>query len=783
MSIITYRAIGISEGKPMSGNHFKSDSDPRGASASGSSRAHRPSGRPGATPSPDSTAAFIRAFNGGVRSAEDGPASPAGAAPTGTAAAGPAAKRPAASQTPHQPKPAGRMPASNKGPAAKQAAAKAANQPTKPRPKSSKRAGFTSQFPAQRDNVQFYDFGGIVPTKDDPVLVKKRKKKQGHKRPIIIGVLVAVIVILLGASGFSLYRSAKSVMADAQTAQAALTALPDKMLKGSDDLSSSVDQLTQATSRMNAQVNGPLWAAASYIPAVGSDVSAARELVSVLNDMAHNVLSPMATDLSQTPLGQLVQDGGTVNVQAAQVLADTVSKSATTIHADNERVQAITGTNVEQVTQLVEKAKTAFAALDSAASTAEKIAPVLPQMLGVGAPRSYLIVAETNSEIRTLGGFPGSMGLLTIDNGHISLGDFEPVIKMKEFGDKPTDRVTISSEEMQIFQPYARTLDYTSGDAPFIPDLPRASQLIRTFWLIKHPDQNFNSLIAADPIFLQYLLQVTGGVTASDGTEVNGTNAGKFLLSDVYWKYDGAMNDPVNGPQKQDEVFASVASAAFDKLLGNLGQLDLKQLAASVARGASEGRLIMWSEVPEEEDIYKELGVDAALPTDPAKPIAGVYLNNFSYSKIDWYLDKTVDVGDGLVNSDGTTTYPVTVKLRSTLSAEDAKKLPPYVRDWNPTQRSTYDEILGVYLYAPMGGSISDLKISNGAAFKEATHNNLKLDFGEIRLNPGESVTITYNVVAPKEAEGKTLVMRSTPTAQAARDGSAAKSAEEAAAE
>ena len=57
-------------------------------------------------------------------------------------------------------------------------------------------------------------------------------------------------------------------------------------------------------------------------------------------------------------------------------------------------------------------------------------------MLGADGPRNYLITAENNSEIRACGGFIGSLGVMNVDNGKISLGDFEGTLRSSN-GPKP----------------------------------------------------------------------------------------------------------------------------------------------------------------------------------------------------------------------------------------------------------------------------------------------------------------------------------------------------------
>ena len=48
-------------------------------------------------------------------------------------------------------------------------------------------------------------------------------------------------------------------------------------------------------------------------------------------------------------------------------------------------------------------------------------------------------------------------------------------------------------------------------------------------------------------------------------------------MHDVYWNY------PV---EESDGIFAAVASAAFDKILGGIGDVDVTKLVGAFERGA-----------------------------------------------------------------------------------------------------------------------------------------------------------------------------------------------------
>ena len=413
------------------------------------------------------------------------------------------------------------------------------------------------------------------------------------------------------------------------------------------------------------------------------------------------------------------------------------------------------------MTELVDKAKDGFAVLDGAVDAAEKVAPVLPQMLGAnGQTRNYLVYAMNNVEIRACGGFGGSQGLISVTDGQMSIGDFVPRIGLSE--DEAVE--SVDEEDEALFGDHSNL--YNSGNT-YSPDWPRNSQRVAALWKSQY-GQDVDGVVGIDPVFLQYLLGLVGNVSLPDGTVVDGTNAAKVLMHDVYWNY------PV---EESDGIFASVASAAFDKILGGIGDVDVTKLVGAFERGAEEGRLIAWMRNDDEQNAIKEMGIDASLPDpdDPsADPVAGVYFNNLSFSKLDWYLNADTQIGQGVKNGDGTCSYRITVTLTNIMTQEEAGKLPDYVAASAP-DAARDDERLNVSLFAPTGGNISDLTVE-GTQFGlgAATWHGIPFYSGTVDLHAGETTTITYTLTTSVEAGDKPLALRQTPTCQAARDSASA---------
>lgn len=626
-----------------------------------------------------------------------------------------------------------------------------------------------AEFAGSGSKEDYYDFGlnygsdaSSSSTSDGLVRHRHRKgeRKKRHTGAIIAAV-VAVLLVVLGASGFMLLNSAKTVKSEAKEAVEIVGGLKDKVTSGDfSTLPDDAKKIDELCDSMKAETSSPLWAAASFIPVYGSDINAARTMIDALSDVSSNALVPMADNLSQATPGKLFQDG-MINVSALQAVADSLSSSSKVFKSANEKVQGIGDTHISQVTELVDKAKDGFATLNGAVDAAEKVAPVLPQMLGAnGQTRHYLVLAMSNVEIRACGGFPGSRGVMSVTDGKLELGDFVKVDMMKE----PLSPLPITDEEANLFTTGwgltgFNTLGYTMGDVTMTPDYPRAAQLASDMQKAIVGD-DIDGVFAVDPVFLQYMLGVVGGTQLPDGTVVDASNAAKVLLHDIYWNY------PV---EEQDAIFAAVAGSAFNKIVDELGSSDITKIAAAIEKGASEGRILMYSRNDDEEKAAKALGISGALQTDTSEaPILGVYVNNYSYSKMDWFLDKRVTIDSSVENADGSTTYRVTTSLKNTMTPQEKAEMPGYFQGHNGISQDIDDEVLRLYLYAPAGGSISDIKTSGSGSIEmnEATHDGLKVAWGGVHMLLGQDIKVEYTVTTSKDSGHKELKVRTTPTAQ-----------------
>lgn len=577
---------------------------------------------------------------------------------------------------------------------------------------------------------------------------------RGKKVGLVIGIVLAVLLVVGGTCGVLMYRSAMSVKAQAQEIMDQVDPLKEALKSGdATALDSSVGTVQENMASINAEVHGPLWTLASFLPVVGEDVQSVRSLGEAGQALVDEVLVPIANDVSGTGVSGLFKDG-VVNVGLVQTISETVGSSLPTIESSLDTIASLPEAHIPQLAEVLDRVQGPAEQAQGLVVQAKPFLDLLPQMLGAdGQTRTYIVIAQNNSELRSTGGLPGAWGTVSVTDGAISMGEFQSILHADGLQVEATDEERAAT---------MTNVDTDPAQVNCIPDFSRVGKLAKDYWA-QAGYGDVDGVIAVDPVFLQRLLALTGGVTAPDGTVVDGSNAAQEILSGTYWKYG-------DDPNAQDAYFASVAGLAFGQIMGNLGNADITDLIDVIGQSGADGRLLAWMANEEEQALMEAIGVSGALETDPSEPVLGIYLNDDTYSKISWYASCYTTVGEGVKNADGTTTYDVTTTLLNTITPEEAATAPKYIYGGNEEKRDNSDMLNYVYFVAPAGGTITNLTETNGAVFDgygfaETTLNGLQFFRTRTHLRSGESAVFTYQVTVSSEAT-EPLSVRTTPLAQ-----------------
>ena len=571
-------------------------------------------------------------------------------------------------------------------------------------------------------------------------------------------VLGWAIIVALPISVIWLCVSSVIAKNEAQAVVQQASAINDAAATGdSAALRQQVDELADHIDAAWAQTSQPIWWAVEQLPYVGQDVGSVRQVVDVLHDVSVGALPHVSQALGKVSIQDITISDGTISVPGLADAADDLSQAATVVTRADADMQRISDTHYNQINVMLDQAKDQFDTVSGALDSLARLAKVMPSMLDMdgagGGQRTYVVIAQNNAELRATGGIPGSVGLLHVSNGKISLDDF---VSDSEFDVLDSSVLPLTAEEKVLF---SARMGRWIQDVTFTPDFSRTGEFTKAMWE-RQFGGTIDGVISVDPVLLQNMLAVTGAVTASDGqytVTLDGTNTAQILLSQVYQEL------PV---ERQDAFFSLAASAAFATIMHGDGH-DPVALAKAFINSARNGHFYVWSAHEDEEQVLEGTTVGGTLAQDASNPVAGLFFNDSAGSKMGWYLKRDVAFAFEKQLNDGRRQYVMDVTLTNTLDPSQVDSVPDYVLGMNVdgTERGDIGEML--YVYAPAGGRLLEWQFDDGSDFDMVTlHDGLTLGAKTIKLKPGESMHFVVRFLSSPEAADTPMLLRQTPTAQ-----------------
>ncbi|MGW6132154.1 DUF4012 domain-containing protein [Cellulomonas sp. NPDC055163] len=561
---------------------------------------------------------------------------------------------------------------------------------------------------------------------------------------LALGVLVVVAAVL--SLGYDALRAREAL----ELARADVRTLQDRVVAGDVDGAAAVlPRLQERAGTAYDRTHGPLWGAAARLPWVGSDVQAVRTVSAVVDGLARDALPALMQATTVVDPASLAPVDGRLDLAPISAVAPQVVAADAAVQRAREDLDAVDtdelrGLVAGPVLQLREQ----VADVAMTTATAARAVTLLPSMLGGAGPREYLLLVQNNAEQRATGGIPGIVVHLRADAGAVTIvgqrsggslaGLAEPVLPL-------------TPAEDALFGPLLAT---DVRDVTFTPDFTRSAALAREIWL-REVGGTVDGVVSIDPGALAHVLAATGPVDVERGVTLTAENAVETLLSTVYLEIPQAT--------RQDAFFASAAGAVFGAVVD--GQGEAPAVVDALARGAREGRLLVWSAHEEEQARLTGTVLSGELRgSDGASATVGVYLNDGTEAKMGYYVDLDV-TGTALACSpDGRQSLLVTVDLTSNAPA-DAAGLPAYVTGDGAVVEPGLVRT-NVLVYAPAGGRLEATRVNStpAPAFAQV-HDGLGVESRTFTLEPGQRTTLEIEVrTAPGQAKNATI--RHTPTAR-----------------
>lgn len=576
---------------------------------------------------------------------------------------------------------------------------------------------------------------------------RRASRRPRYKRPLI---WVIVITSVLGAvtviCGLLVVQKALSVRDQLEAAVPLASTAQVSMLKGDFEASSRAAQsLVEKTGEARSQTDDFLWWLSEKVPFIGPNTAAIRVAAEAADDFARDVVSP----LTQIDFASIQPTDGRFDVEAIATLHPTLSsarESAAGISASLADVKR------DQLDDRVDVAFEGLSAQIVSVTTAldsfTDVTAVLPDALGRQGPRNYLLLFQNNAESRGLGGNPASVVLLTVSDGELA------ITRQASSSDFDNGRMSpIVSLDDETVKLYGTKVGRYMQDMTMTPDFPTVAAIAKAWWADLYGDP-IDGVLSFDPVALSYLLEATGPVSLPTGEELSNENAVSFLLNRVYFRYED--------PDMQDAVFAGAAVSVFEAVKSGVG--DLRALGSALIKATVERRLIYWSANAAESALIADTPIAGRLARDAAvSSQMGVYVNDTTGSKMDYYLSLAVDVDRTCTSTSDVSHAAVT--LTSQVNPAEVSALPRYVTGlFYKGGRIATDLVV----YAPLGQTASGWAVNGKAVTPQYVGSHLGRSVAKLSvlLAPAESAVVSYSLTGDATSIGVPLEVTHTPMVQ-----------------
>jgi hypothetical protein len=561
------------------------------------------------------------------------------------------------------------------------------------------------------------------------------------------------LIIVLGVAGA---LAAKKVYDQALIARGHLVvAMPYAAEAQKALLASDIAAATSAAQSFTAEAklaagatNGRVWELAAGVPLPMFENLRA---VDIVTDIAVTLGEDVLTPASSFQLASLAPSGGKIDVVALEALSVQIDDIDVAVDDARSELSAVDrGALIDQVSAGVTDLEKSLDLIHSVVEPAQSVLSVLPAALGAEQPRNYLLMFQGNAEVRASGGGPGSFILLRAENGALTIAREAAATEFDIALPEPI--VPLDAETEAV---YSDILGRWIANLTGTPDFPTSAALARGWWASEFDDQ-VDGVISLDPVALSYLLRATGPLPLPTGETLTSENAVPLLLNEAYFDYPTGAESNI--------FFAGAAAAVFDGL--TKGKPNPVALVGALSQAGDEGRLKIWTTDPVETELLGSSPLSGILPTtNDSENAIGVFFNDTTGSKMDYYTDAAVSVVTDQCMATTEPTWTTTVSWANSVSPEVAADLPPYITGpyYKPGLIAT-----DFVVYSPVGATIESWTIDGKEYAATAHTTHLGRDVVRVAVTTPPSKTTTM-VVTMTGAPGTTaadygkLNVRHTP--------------------
>ncbi|MBK5224748.1 MAG: DUF4012 domain-containing protein, partial [Acidimicrobiia bacterium] len=481
-----------------------------------------------------------------------------------------------------------------------------------------------------------------------------RNTRSRWRRPLVIGGSAVGGIVL----GITLMVGTAALISQGKVANGIDEARAGLDATAAGDAATAVAHFRAAAAQLDgasSMLGSRLLAPARAVPVIGQH----QQALAVGTGSARDLALAAADAADAVELDGLRPTNGRVDLDAVRGIEAPLANAMGTLETALAGLSSVDSPWLASpVSSRIDDLKADMASALPDARTALAGARVAPTMLGGDGPRTWLVLFTTPAEARLLGGFVGSWATIEVSDGALTLvdsGQSRDVINGPGADDVQLD---IGDEFLERYARYTPNVNFQN--ATVSPHFPSSAQVAASFFT-QSMGTPIDGVITVDPLALGGFADLVGGVDDLPivGGPFDGAALAELLLVSGY---ELASVD-------QEEVLDAAVQQTFSKFTA--GSLPgPRGLADALSPYVHEGRLLMWSADPAEQELLVTLGLDGSLPPADGTDMVLVGIDNNGASKIDIYIDRDITHDVRYDPATGATTATVTATFTNTATLD-----------------------------------------------------------------------------------------------------------------
>ena len=259
---------------------------------------------------------------------------------------------------------------------------------------------------------------------------------------------------------------------------------------------------------------------------------------------------------------------------------------------------------------------------------------LVPELMGWGGQKQYLVLAQNPAELRPAGGYAGTVGLITVEDGSLTSQEFVNVYDLDLQKDLPfieppeelTEILLAADEE-------GNPQSWRLADAAWSPDYPTGAEKSAEFYALEADGVEVDGVIAITTYAIDRLLEVVGAVDvpAYDVTVEPGDTTLTLL---------GATRGAPGDLKGRKDVLDALARTLMQRLLA-LPPDQWGEMIEALEDIGAERQALVWLADPEAQELVLENGWGGEVRTDPGDYLYVVESNVAPTSKFNLVVDRS----------------------------------------------------------------------------------------------------------------------------------------------